>query len=109
MTIRKILNKLISRVGVATIIACTAKEHQKLIHYIERLRRKQKNAKERNKFSASQGDLNSRFISKTDGVIPEEESEASGDESDANDDHLEVQANQDAEEDSEDSDSDNSD
>lgn len=47
MVIRKILNKLISRVGLPTVLACTAKEHHKLVHYIERLRRKQKNAKER--------------------------------------------------------------
>ncbi len=51
MVIRRILNKLIVRVGVATVLACTAKEHHKLIHYTERARRKIKNAKERTKFS----------------------------------------------------------
>lgn len=58
MIIRRILNKLIVRVGVATVLACTAKEHHKLIHYIERLRRKQKNAKERLKFAISQQSTN---------------------------------------------------
>ena len=40
MVIRRILNKLIARIGVATVLDCTVKEHHKLIHYIERLRRK---------------------------------------------------------------------
>ena len=55
MIIRKILNKLIARVGVTMVLQCTAKEHQKLIHYIERLRRKVKNAKERQRFAATSG------------------------------------------------------
>ena len=40
MIIRKILNKLISRVGVDTVLASTASEHHALVHYTERLRRK---------------------------------------------------------------------
>ena len=50
MIIRRILNKLISRVGLPTVLACTSTEHHKLIHYIERARRKIRNAKERQKF-----------------------------------------------------------
>jgi hypothetical protein len=55
MVIRRILNKLIVRVGVPTVLACTAKEHHKLIHYTERARRKIKNAKERTKFAIASG------------------------------------------------------
>lgn len=47
MTVRRILNKLIARVGLASVLAATAKEHQRLVHYVERVRRKKRNAKER--------------------------------------------------------------
>ena len=54
MIIRKILNKLISRVGLPTVLACTAPEHHALVNYTERCRRKAKNAKERAKFAMGQ-------------------------------------------------------
>ena len=47
MIIRKILNKLISRVGLQMVLQCTTKEHHALINYIERARRKRLNAKQR--------------------------------------------------------------
>ena len=50
MIIRRILNKLVSRVGVETVLRSTPTEHQKLVHYVERVRRKAKNARERQKF-----------------------------------------------------------
>ena len=55
MIIRRILSKLIVRVGLPTVLACTKREHHKLIDYIERARRKQKNAKERQKFLLNKG------------------------------------------------------
>ena len=50
MIIRRILNKLISRVGLQMVLQCTAKEHHALINYIERARRKRLNAKQRAQF-----------------------------------------------------------
>ena len=50
MIIRRILNKLISRIGLVTVLACTDKNHHKLIYYIERARRKIKNAKARQNY-----------------------------------------------------------
>lgn len=47
MIIRRILGKLIARVGLASVTKATSKENQSLIHYIERARRKRHNAKER--------------------------------------------------------------
>ena len=55
MLIRKILAKLISRVGLAQVKSATTKEHQKLIAYIEREKRKRVNAKERVKLLALMG------------------------------------------------------
>lgn len=55
MVIRKILAKLISRVGLAQVKSATTKEHQKLIAYIEREKRKRVNAKERVKLLALMG------------------------------------------------------
>lgn len=55
MIIRRILSKLIARLGLPTVLACTKKEHHKLIDYIERARRKQRNAKERQRFILTQG------------------------------------------------------
>lgn len=55
MVIRKILAKLISRVGLAQVKSATTKEHQKLISYIEREKRKRINAKERVKLMALMG------------------------------------------------------
>lgn len=52
MIIRRILNKLISRVGLPMVLQCTAREHHALINYIERARRKAKNAKQRQQFAA---------------------------------------------------------
>lgn len=54
MIIRRILNKLIARVGLQIVLQCTAKEHHALINYIERARRKVKNAKQREQFALSQ-------------------------------------------------------
>lgn len=47
MMIRRILGKLIARVGLQAVTRATSKENQKLIDYIERARRKRKNATER--------------------------------------------------------------
>lgn len=55
MIIRRILSKLIARLGLPTVLACTKKEHHKLIDYIERARRKLRNAKERQRFILTQG------------------------------------------------------
>ena len=55
MVIRKILAKLISRVGLPQVKSATTKEHQKLIAYIEREKRKRVNAKERVKLLALMG------------------------------------------------------
>ena len=40
MIIRRILGKLIARVGLPLVMKATSKENQSLIHYIERARRK---------------------------------------------------------------------
>lgn len=50
MIIRRILNKLIARVGLQTVLQCTSRENHALIYYIERARRKVKNAKQRIQF-----------------------------------------------------------
>lgn len=83
MIIRKILNKLIARVGVATVLACTAKGHQKLISYIERLRRKQKNAKARNRrFAETSGHSNTpvAVLDENKEMLGEDSDEGSSDE-----------------------------
>jgi len=40
MILRRILNKLIARVGVSQVMAVTTPKHQKLIRYVERARKK---------------------------------------------------------------------
>lgn len=40
MILRRILNKLIVRVGVKKVLMSTNRQNQKLIHYVERERRK---------------------------------------------------------------------
>ena len=54
MIIRRILNKLIARIGLQTVLACTDRNHHKLVSYIERARRKIKNAKARQNFASTQ-------------------------------------------------------
>ena len=51
MIIRRILNKLITRVGVKTVLECTTKENHRLVHYTERVNRKLKNARARRNFT----------------------------------------------------------
>jgi hypothetical protein len=49
MTLRRIITKLIIRVGNDKVRAATAKEHLPLVAYVERARRKKQNARERTK------------------------------------------------------------
>jgi hypothetical protein len=55
MTLRRIITKLIIRVGTDKVRAATAKEHLALVSYVERVRRKKQNAKERTKMLALLG------------------------------------------------------
>lgn len=55
MTLRRIITKLIIRVGTAKVRAATAKEHLSLVTYVERARRKKLNLKERAKLLALMG------------------------------------------------------
>jgi hypothetical protein len=45
MMIRKILNKLIARIGVAEVTSMTNPKHHNLIRYVERARKKVVNAR----------------------------------------------------------------
>jgi hypothetical protein len=45
MMIRRILNKLIARIGVDAVTAMTNPKHLKLIRYVERARKKVVNAR----------------------------------------------------------------
>lgn len=56
MMLRKILNKLIVRVGIAQVMAVTSPQHQKLINYVERARRKVVNARQRQRLLAMIGE-----------------------------------------------------
>ena len=55
MTLRRIITKLLIRVGSAKVRAATAKEHLSLVSYVERARRKKLNLKERAKLLALMG------------------------------------------------------
>lgn len=55
MTLRRIITKLLIRVGSAKVRAATAKEHLSLVSYVERARRKKINLKERAKLLALMG------------------------------------------------------
>lgn len=55
MTLRRIITKLIIRVGTAKVRAATAKEHLSLVTYVERARRKKQNIRERAKLLALMG------------------------------------------------------
>lgn len=55
MTLRRIITKLIIRVGLAQVRAATAKEHISLVTYVERARRKKQNIKERARLLALLG------------------------------------------------------
>ena len=55
MIMRRIITKLLIRVGSAKVRQATAKEHLPLIAYVERARRKQQNIKERAKLLALMG------------------------------------------------------
>ena len=56
MMIRRILNKLIARIGVDIVMAVTSPKHQKLIKYVERARKKVVNARQRTKLLALIGE-----------------------------------------------------
>ena len=56
MILRKILNKLIARVGVTQVMAVTSPKHQKLIRYVERARKKVLNQRQRQKLLALIGE-----------------------------------------------------
>ena len=47
IAIRRILGKLISRVGVKVVTDCSPVSGHRLINYVERVKRKERNAKER--------------------------------------------------------------
>lgn len=55
MTLRRIITKLIIRVGTDRVRQATAKEHIPLVSYVERCRRKKQNARERTKLLALLG------------------------------------------------------
>jgi hypothetical protein len=55
MTLRRIITKLLIRVGSAKVRHATAKEHMSLVTYVERARRKKQNVKERAKLLALMG------------------------------------------------------
>jgi len=55
MTLRRIITKLIIRVGLAQVRAATSKEHLSLVTYVERARRKKQNIKERARLLALLG------------------------------------------------------
>jgi hypothetical protein len=55
MTLRRIITKLIIRVGTAKVRANTSKEHMSLVTYVERARRKKINIKERARLLALMG------------------------------------------------------
>ena len=56
MLLRRILNKLIARVGVNQVMAVTCQKSQKLIKYVERARKKVVNARHRLKLLALIGE-----------------------------------------------------
>lgn len=56
MMIRKILNKLIARIGVTAVTSMTSPKHQKLIKYVERARKKVVNARQRKNLLALIGE-----------------------------------------------------
>jgi hypothetical protein len=55
MTLRRIITKLIIRVGVEKLKQATVKDHHPLIAYVERIRRKKQNVKERARLLALLG------------------------------------------------------
>lgn len=55
MTLRRIITKLIIRVGAKSVRQATAKEHMSLVMYVERARRKKQNIKERARLLALMG------------------------------------------------------
>ena len=55
MTLRRIITKLIIRVGLAKVKGSTTKEHLPLVMYVERARRKKQNLKERARLLAMLG------------------------------------------------------
>ena len=55
MTLRRIITKLIIRVGVEKLKQVTVKDHHPLIAYVERIRRKKQNVKERARLLALLG------------------------------------------------------
>lgn len=55
MTLRRIITKLIIRVGEAKVKAATPKEHLNLVNYVERARRKKLHLRERAKMLALLG------------------------------------------------------
>ena len=72
MTIRRILGKLIARVGLQPVMNATSKENQKLIHYIERARRKKRNAKDRRRLLALLGKDPSTAVKESDQIAKED-------------------------------------
>lgn len=54
-TLRRIIAKLISRVGISVVRSATTSEHLPLVNYVERRRRKKQNAKDRQKMLALLG------------------------------------------------------
>lgn len=64
MTLRRIITKLLIRVGSAKVRSATSKEHLPLVMYVERARRKKFNVKERARLLAMLGKKHSEETKK---------------------------------------------
>lgn len=100
MTLRRIITKLIIRVGTAKVRFATAKEHLSLVTYVERARRKKLNIKERAKMLVLMG----KKVEAEEGKKVDSDSDSDSDPDDKNDQQMESDLSDDSSDESEDED-----